>query len=259
MNEGPPAVLPLEERAATLPFPPSLPSVSVRDVLIGVPIVWGFVVGVNLMVLIGLVVVYLVNDGASFLEPPVPLMLGTSFLCLLWANAVACFFVCRKYGLPLVRGFALSRVDRKTVRRCVLTGIVTAVGAAVLMGLLARGDSLIAEVASTSSGLLLFSAFALLAPPFEEVYYRGFLFPAFRNSVGPRWAVAIVTLWFGLVHSVQLAGDWAGIPIILVMGGIWTVQRHRSDSLTPSIITHFTYNASLCVLGALEVLLEGIA
>jgi membrane protease YdiL (CAAX protease family) len=127
----------------------------------------------------------------------------------------------------------------------VAIGVVGAGGAMTLMHYFSTGESTMAKLVSTEEGLLAVSIIAPVAPLFEEMYYRGFIFPVLREKLGAAAAVTIVSLWFCFAHVFQLAGDWAGVPVILAMGVTWTVQRHRYDSLTPPIITHFTYNAGL--------------
>jgi membrane protease YdiL (CAAX protease family) len=65
--------------------------------------------------------------------------------------------------------------------------------------------------------------------------------------MGARWSVAVVSIWFGLVHVPQLAGDWVGVPVILAMSFIWTLQRQIYQSLVPSMVCHWIYN--VCVVG----------
>lgn len=84
--------------------------------------------------------------------------------------------------------------------------------------------------------------------PVEELYYRGFIFPALRDRWGATTAVVLTTLWFWAAHVFQLFGDPAGIAVILVVATTFTLQRHRSGSLVPPLLTHAAYNGVLVTL-----------
>lgn len=170
------------------------------------------------------------------------------------ALPIAYYFSCARYGKSIREGFGLIAVPAGVVSRSFSIGFGGAVVAAVVMSLFATGDAPIYDIAMEESGdgpptlMIGFMLFAILVPPLEELYYRGFIFPILRRSLSPKWAIAIVSLWFTLLHAPQLMGEWAGLAMIVVMGTIWTVQRHVHDSLTPCIISHWTYNTSLIVL-----------
>lgn len=229
--------------------PPPPASAGVRDLLIGVAIVWAveLVFGVGMGLAVGF--------RAAMTGDPVPTGLPPMWLLTLViasnANAllVCWYFVCRKYRLRFAEGFAIVRLRPGGYVACVGIGLAAAVVATILMAHWAPGESFMAELAATPDGLTVLIIISLVVPPFEELYYRGFIYPILNKKLGPLWSVAIVTLWFGLVHSSQLAGDWIGIPIVTVMGLIWTLQRHYTRSLLASILTHWTYNAALILGG----------
>jgi uncharacterized protein len=104
------------------------------------------------------------------------------------------------------------------------------------------------DLASTPQGLAAISVMALLVPPFEEVYYRGFILPILRRSVGAVAAVLLVIVWFAAVHAFQVAGDLVAIVTIAFMGAVWTLQRQFTQSLIPPVLTHFSYNSVLVLI-----------
>jgi membrane protease YdiL (CAAX protease family) len=124
-------------------------------------------------------------------------------------------------------------------------GLLGAGCALVLNELFATGESPMAQMASSLEGLLAISVVAMALPIVEEVYYRGVIFGALRRYV-PAWsAIGVVTVWFAGVHAWQVAGDWVALPVIALMGLLWTVLRHRTGSLWPGIASHLVYNATL--------------
>ena len=95
-----------------------------------------------------------------------------------------------------------------------------------------------------------------VAPLFEEIIIRGFLFTVLSDMRGPGTAVSVTAILFALLHLPQLWGSWAGIVLILVVGYVLSIVRHRSNSLIPSFIIHTSYNGMLFGVFALSTLVQ---
>jgi len=176
---------------------------------------------------------------------------GVTLLSNLFAFLVAWYFLCKRYDRSLRDGFALRPVSRWILGTSVLIGVGAAVVAEMLLSGKQGGESFMAKLLSTSGGLAAIGVMAACVPPLEEAYYRGFILPIAGRRIGAVGAFLLVTVWFTVPHLFQLAGDWIGVPIILVVGAIWTLQRQLTGSLVPSIICHFTYNACLILFSLL--------
>ncbi len=220
------------------PLPP--PTVGGRDLLIGVGILWGA----------GLLIGFaLLGIGGGRVENAAPAaIIVCSMIGLAVTALVSWYFVCQKYGRTLVGGFDLRAVGRRAVVISALTGLAGAIVATVLVTLFATGRSFMGRLVADPTGFALTILLALSAPLIEETYYRGFLFPVLRKKLGAGIALFLMTVWFGAAHAFQVAGDWAALPVIVAMGLVWTLLRHRSESLLPSIVSHWTYNAVLVVV-----------
>jgi membrane protease YdiL (CAAX protease family) len=101
---------------------------------------------------------------------------------------------------------------------------------------------------------------AVLAPFWEEVFFRGFVTTAWARTAGPRAAIIRGAIFFALIHVITLAGsDFATalrtaliafairLPVGLVLG--WVFLRRRS--LVAPMALHATYNAIPVLLVAL--------
>jgi membrane protease YdiL (CAAX protease family) len=101
---------------------------------------------------------------------------------------------------------------------------------------------------------LLFHFFCaiFLAPFFEEIIYRGYLFPVIKEIKGDKYAIIAISLLFALGHVDQLWGDWITILTILGLSFCLTWLRARSGSVVPGMICHFIYN-SLLLIGPLLI------
>jgi membrane protease YdiL (CAAX protease family) len=104
----------------------------------------------------------------------------------------------------------------------------------------------IERLISSTRALYIFALFGIgVAPLFEEVIFRGFLFRALSDVGGPSVAVPATAALFTLLHIPQLWGSWAGIGLIFAVGYVLSRVRQKSNSLIPGFIIHTAYNAML--------------
>jgi uncharacterized protein len=78
----------------------------------------------------------------------------------------------------------------------------------------------------------------LLAPFVEETFFRGFLFPGFRQRYGWKVAALLSSAFFAAMH-LQLS---ALIPTF-VLGYVFSILYQRSNSILPGMLMHFLVNA----------------
>jgi len=88
--------------------------------------------------------------------------------------------------------------------------------------------------------VLLWIAFVLFVPVFEEVFFRGFLFEGFRNSViGNMGAVVLCALLWAGAHVQYEPYEMA---TVFVGGLLLGVSRVHTGSLVPAIVVHAVIN-----------------
>lgn len=85
-------------------------------------------------------------------------------------------------------------------------------------------------------------AVVVLAPIAEEIFFRGFLYPALRSRFGILLAAVIDGLIFGALHYGQGDG-WLVLPTIGVFGVVMCLLYERVGSLYPLIAVHAALNA----------------
>ncbi len=103
-------------------------------------------------------------------------------------------------------------------------------------------------------------AAVLIAPLWEEAFFRGFATTAWARTAGPRAAIVRGALFFALIHVVTLVGSDLGtalrtafiafavrLPVGLVLGWVFL----RRQSLVAPVALHATYNAVPVILVAL--------
>jgi CAAX protease family protein len=96
-----------------------------------------------------------------------------------------------------------------------------------------------------SSALLLAAFGVLVAPLVEELFFRGFLYPALSRSTGVVPAVIVTAAGFALLHGAQLAYSLVPLLLIFTVGVVLTVTRAVTKSVATSVLVHMAYNFTL--------------
>jgi membrane protease YdiL (CAAX protease family) len=93
------------------------------------------------------------------------------------------------------------------------------------------------EAYKTASSLpaLLF-AIVVVAPIFEEIFFRGFLFQGIRYSrLGPIGAIGITSLLWAVIH---LQYDIYGMATVFALGLLFGMARLKTDSIHLLMVMH---------------------
>jgi len=88
-----------------------------------------------------------------------------------------------------------------------------------------------------------------LGPLFEELLFRGFLYPVLARRLGVAWGVILTALPFGLMHYMQYR-SWSAVLLIFIVGVVLTVVRAVTNSVAASFLVHVGYNGTLMLLAA---------
>lgn len=96
---------------------------------------------------------------------------------------------------------------------------------------------------SSRSAVFLVAFMAVVtAPLVEEVIYRGLLYSALQRTLGPGFAVALVTFLFALVHLPQYYPSVSTMILLTLLSLILTLIRMKTDNLLPCIVLHTIFN-----------------
>ena len=90
----------------------------------------------------------------------------------------------------------------------------------------------------------------LLAPPIEELLFRGVLYGGYRRSLGAPAAAALTTSIFVILHVSEIVYyPPAALGIAsLALVALWF--RLRSAAIGPAIAVHFGYNLVIALVAA---------
>jgi hypothetical protein len=81
-----------------------------------------------------------------------------------------------------------------------------------------------------------------IGPIIEEIFFRGFLYPALRNKLGASLSILISSIVFSLLHM-----TFVGFLPIFFLGVMLAYIYERSGSLLSSITIHIIHNASITI------------
>jgi membrane protease YdiL (CAAX protease family) len=87
-----------------------------------------------------------------------------------------------------------------------------------------------------------------LAPMFEELFFRGFLYPVLVRRLGSSSAIILTAAGFGLIHAPQLAQAWAPVLVVFLVGLVLTVVRAVTKSVASGLLIHMAYNGTISLL-----------
>jgi membrane protease YdiL (CAAX protease family) len=85
----------------------------------------------------------------------------------------------------------------------------------------------------------------LLAPPVEELLFRGVMFGGFCRSFGPVWAATLTTVLFVACHIIEAMHYWPALLFIglMALAALWL--RLFTRTIGPAIALHFGYNLAI--------------
>lgn len=161
-----------------------------------------------------------------------------------WQTFAAWLFSLRITGFRLAKwGF---RRPSKAFFWTIPAGLAGVYAVSLLYGLAvdSRQQDILSEFPRNAGGVVLFALVAVvLAPLFEEIFFRGFLFRGFAESWGWAWGAVASAACFGFGH-LQLD---VFVPLF-ALGFVLAWVYKRTGSLWTSIALHALFNG-LSVLG----------
>ncbi len=205
-----------------------------------------------------LLVVLAINLLELAFAMPVRAELGNRFLLLstldavLYSGGVLLFVKLRTPGSLNDLGLHTRKLLR-SIAAGVSTGILTAglvLAAGSLVVFLAGRNpqaQTVQQAAQQSTYLweqaLFLGISSVLIPFKEELLFRGFIYPAFRDRVGVVWGILLTAVFFSLAHGSLLRA----FPLFI--GGITlTYVYQRTGSLYAAIIAHGVWNGVMSIL-----------
>lgn len=133
---------------------------------------------------------------------------------------------------------------------CAAVGPVLAITTSTL-GVLLKAPPIpspIEDLISNRRSLFIMMLFlTVFGPVFEELVFRGFLFPLLARSLGPWPGILLAATPFALVHGSQYHWSWQHLTIVGMAGVVFGFVRYKTGSTAAATLAHTGYNATLFV------------
>lgn len=110
-------------------------------------------------------------------------------------------------------------------------------------------EEMLRSVNEFSGFLMVFLIGVVLAPLSEELFYRGMMYPVFRNYLGPYGGAIVAGAIFGLSHW----DLWRTIPLA-IGGAILCYLYEKTGSIFVSALAHGIWNGTMSLIIYLSII-----
>ena len=105
------------------------------------------------------------------------------------------------------------------------------------------------EFFRTARDAYILSVFGIFfAPLFEELFFRGFLYPVLARRFGMWPSIVLTAIAFASVHGSQLKYSWGPVLVIFLVGLALTTVRAVKKSIACTVLMHMAYNATIFIV-----------
>ena len=157
------------------------------------------------------------------------------------------YFCCIRKQKSFKNGLFFNPKSIKIILISVLLGIIVPLVTLPVIFKFAPHEFYAMDLAREKGGLVYLFCAAVFAPIFEEIFYRGFIFPFFQSKLNSFWAIIITSLFFGFSHFMNIGNAHILLSLFIFYGFVLTLIRYFTNSLIPPVITHFFHNVTLMI------------
>lgn len=164
----------------------------------------------------------------------------------------AAYLVILRHGVGLLRATRWNMPGAQKALTALAGGAALGLTSQLLSGLLQRWIPKSLPIdqffRDTGSAYLLAFFGILIAPLMEELFFRGFVYPAVARWTGVVPSVLITGGAFAMLHQGQLARAWVPLLILFAVGVVITAVRVRTRSVATCVFVHMGYNLAIFTL-----------
>ncbi|HML16559.1 MAG TPA: type II CAAX endopeptidase family protein [Bryobacteraceae bacterium] len=165
---------------------------------------------------------------------------------LIYALTMAMLYllIAGRHGQPFWRSLGW-KLSYRGVWICLPAGPVLALAMAKLGEWLhtpAIPSPLEGFISDRKSLVVLMIFVTVIGPIWEELLFRGFLYPLLAKSVGPWLGIVLSAIPFALLHGAQNQWSWQYVLLIFIAGCVFGYTRYKTGSTAAAAIVHAGYN-----------------
>jgi len=255
--------IPHAEHGENAPPPPPPPPLGENPVwnFLDVLLITGFTSVIGFIALVLLVATLVSSQNSPNLSPAelakhTPLLLGIQTLVYLAMMGFMWIIVRMKHDGPFLQAISWNMPRLGRVVLFLLAGALLAMfseGASLLLSRWIPKSLPMDDLFRTRASAFAMMFFGIVvAPPVEELFFRGFLYPALARPLGVIFSVILTAAGFAMLHASQLALAWAPLLIIFIVGAVLTVVRAYTKSVAATVIIHMAYNATILAMALIS-------
>ncbi|MDD2619979.1 MAG: type II CAAX endopeptidase family protein [Syntrophomonadaceae bacterium] len=152
-----------------------------------------------------------------------------------------------------LKELGLKKANRQDLLKYGLLGGILLMSLVLLLGLIVSYlqpevapqvfEEMLRSAGGTAGFAIIFFIGAVMAPFAEELYYRGMIYPVFRNYLGPFGGAVVAGLLFGAAHW----DLWRTLPLA-VGGALLCYIYEKTGSIWVSILAHGVWNGIMSMV-----------
>lgn len=169
----------------------------------------------------------------------------TQFVFYLLALGVLYILISRRYGRPLWQSLGYHFRFRGAWGT-IIAGPALAIALSLFGSALHAPDtSNIPKLITDRASLIAVLIFAvLIGPVFEELVFRGFIYPLIARSLGTAAGIVITAIPFAILHVFTYGWTWQTLVLIFIAGVVFGIVRARTGSTAAAALIHIGYNGT---------------
>jgi len=222
-------------------------------------VLWSVLLLVGFDLLGGVIVKILIGLRQAGVSSPVlqglfgetlTLQLGVTLFVMLLGSACVVAIIALKKGSSFVDYLALRGVRARVLLRWIGLLLLFLVAESMLFGALGKQDKFFVDnLFAKVPPWLALTAVIVVAPVFEEITFRGFIFSGLEASfIGPYGAIGITAAVWAFFHPQY---GVFGTVVVFALGVLFGFARLRSGSLVVPLVLHSLHNLSAFTLYSL--------
>jgi membrane protease YdiL (CAAX protease family) len=174
-------------------------------------------------------------------QDPMPLLLPTNLAMYVLLLLVFKFVFNSRYGRPVLASLGWKMSDPAVLGYAALGGVALPFIISGI-GYLLHTPKVSTPMDQIPNSVPLALMAVLLAPFFEELFFRGFLQPLLIRTFGLVLGILITAALFGGLHAAEYSFVWQYIVAIGVVGIALGLVRAWTNSIVPTTVMHSCFN-----------------
>lgn len=149
-----------------------------------------------------------------------------------------------RYGRPFWRSLGWTAQTRG-LWWCIAAAPALAIGTAALGAVMRAPDvpNIIEGLITGRASLIIVMVFVVaIGPVYEELLFRGFLYPLVARSFGPALGIVLSAIPFAVLHGPQNQWSWQHMTLVGMAGAVFGYARYKTGSTAAATVLHCGYN-----------------